>query len=81
MRVLLPRRYEYLQAGGDEGSKFLSEHLQCACSGVMACSTCHVVVDPDWFDRVGPPSKEEKAMLDLAHNPQATSRLGSVFQF
>ena len=32
------------------GAGTLSEYIECACSGVMACSTCHVVIHPDWFD-------------------------------
>ena len=26
--------------------------LEGTCEGQMACSTCHVVVDPEWFDRL-----------------------------
>lgn len=62
--------------GDGEGTDTLSEHLECACSGIMACSTCHVVVDPWWYDKVGPPSEEEQDMLDLAYAPRSTSRLG-----
>ena len=50
--------------------------LECACSGVMACSTCHVYIAPGWFERVGPPGEDEQDMLDLAHEPRDTSRLG-----
>jgi 2Fe-2S ferredoxin len=35
------------------------------CEGSLACSTCHVLVDPDWFERVGEPSLDEQDMLDL----------------
>ena len=24
--------------------------IEGACDGSLACSTCHVVVDPDWYD-------------------------------
>ncbi len=47
-----------------------------ACGGVMACSTCHVIVDPDWIDRLAAPSEEEEEMLDLAWGLTQTSRLG-----
>jgi ferredoxin len=62
--------------GDGEGAAELGACLECACAGIMACSTCHVVVDPDWFDKVGEPSQAEQDMLDLAYAPRATSRLG-----
>ena len=46
------------------------------CEGVMACSTCHLIVDPDWFDRLRPASEEEEDMLDLVFGLTRTSRLG-----
>ena len=42
----------------------------------MACSTCHLIVDPDWFDRLETASEEEEDMLDLAFGLTRTSRLG-----
>jgi 2Fe-2S ferredoxin len=66
-----------LESVGDSAeAQQLGEYLECACSGVMACSTCHVVVAPEWFSRVGAPDEAEQDMLDLAYEPQATSRLG-----
>lgn len=62
--------------GDGPGALVLSELLECACSGVMACSTCHVVIAPEWFQRVGEPEEAERDMLDLAHEPTDTSRLG-----
>ena len=62
--------------GTGRGADTLGEYLECACSGIMACSTCHVIVDKDWFDRVGAPSDDEQDMLDLAYGPRPTSRLG-----
>ncbi|KAL7469523.1 hypothetical protein ACHAXS_009777 [Conticribra weissflogii] len=104
-----------------DNANVLGEYLECACSGIMACSTCHVVVHPDWFDfdngdgcghgmqrhiqgrsrdainninnnddtdsintnkntaargKIGPPSEAEQDMIDLAFQPQLTSRLG-----
>lgn len=62
--------------GTDPGAKLLAEHLECACSGVMACSTCQVYVHPDWFSNVGSPCDAELDMIECAHEPQDTSRLG-----
>ncbi len=50
--------------------------LEGACEGSMACSTCHVIVDPAWFDKLPPVSEEEEDMLDLAFDVRETSRLG-----
>ena len=49
--------------------------LEGACEGVMACSTCHVVVSPDWFDKLPVAAEEEEDMLDLAAGVTRTSRL------
>ena len=52
------------------------DQLEGACEGSMACSTCHVIVDPAWLDRLEPVSEEEEDMLDLAVGLTQTSRLG-----
>ncbi|WP_370033019.1 2Fe-2S iron-sulfur cluster-binding protein [Qipengyuania mesophila] len=49
--------------------------LEGTCEGQMACSTCHVVVAPEWFDRLEEASEEEEDMLDLAAGVARTSRL------
>lgn len=62
--------------GDGEGSSVLGDSLECACAGIMACSTCHVIIDPEWFEKVGEPCEAEQDMLDLAYAPRRTSRLG-----
>ena len=42
----------------------------------MACSTCHVIVDDGWFDKLQEISEDEEDMLDLAFGLTRTSRLG-----
>lgn len=49
--------------------------LEGTCEGQMACSTCHVIVAPEWFDRLPPASDDEEDMLDLAAGVTRTSRL------
>jgi ferredoxin len=51
------------------------EPLEGACEGVMACSTCHVIVDPQDFAALPPASEEEEDLLDLAAHATRTSRL------
>ncbi len=41
----------------------------------MACSTCHVIVDPADAPRLPAASEEEEDMLDFAEGAVATSRL------
>jgi 2Fe-2S ferredoxin len=50
--------------------------IEGACEGSLACSTCHVIVDPGWFARLEEPSEDEEDMLDLAFGLTRTSRLG-----
>jgi ferredoxin len=51
------------------------EPLEGACEGVMACSTCHVIVEAKDFARLPPASEEEEDLLDLAAHATRTSRL------
>lgn len=50
--------------------------LEGACEGSLACSTCHVVVEPEWYDLLGIATEDEEDMLDLAFGLTKTSRLG-----
>lgn len=50
--------------------------LEGACEGSLACSTCHVIVDSEHYDKLNPASEEEEDMLDLAFGLTQTSRLG-----
>ena len=49
--------------------------LEGTCEGQMACSTCHVIVDPEWFAKLKQASDDEEDMLDLAAAVERTSRL------
>jgi len=50
--------------------------IEGACEGNMACSTCHIIVDKEFFRLLPEASDEEEDMLDLASGLKATSRLG-----
>ncbi len=50
--------------------------LEGACEGSLACSTCHVVIDKAFFDKLKTPTEDEEDMLDLAFGLTQTSRLG-----
>ncbi|XP_013785073.1 adrenodoxin-like [Limulus polyphemus] len=48
-----------------------------ACEGTLACSTCHVILKQEDFDRIpDKPTDEELDMLDLAYGLTERSRLG-----
>ena len=49
--------------------------IEGACEGSLACSTCHVVVAAEDFDKLPPASEDEEDLLDLAAHVTRTSRL------
>jgi ferredoxin-2, mitochondrial len=59
-----------LEVGQNDG-----QPLEGTCEGQMACSTCHVIVDPEWFARLPKAREEEEDMLDLAVCATRYSRL------
>jgi ferredoxin, 2Fe-2S len=50
--------------------------IEGACEGSLACSTCHIIVEPEWYDALKDASEDEEDMLDLAFGLTKTSRLG-----
>ena len=63
-----------------DSSVFCSNPVHCfafllwigACEGVIACSTCHVILEDDYYDTLEEPEEEEEDMLDLAKHLTAT---------
>jgi len=49
--------------------------LEGSCEGAMACSTCHVIVAAEDFERLPPARDDEDDMLDFAAGLSRTSRL------
>ena len=47
-----------------------------ACEASLACSTCHVVVDKKWFEKLEEFEEAEEDMLEMAYGLEETSRLG-----
>mgnify|MGYP001766292776 FL=1 len=79
--VFTTAKGETVEADGEAGLPLLEVAqaagmpLEGTCEGQMACSTCHVIVAAEWFDRLPPASEEEEDMLDLAAGVARTSRL------
>ena len=69
--IIAPAGWSLLDVAHDNGIA-----IEGACEGSMACSTCHLIVDAEWYARLKPPSEEENDMLDLAYGVTRTSRLG-----
>lgn len=49
--------------------------LEGTCEGQMACSTCHVIVASEDFEKLPPASEMEEDLLDLAAGVTRRSRL------
>ena len=45
------------------------------CGGSMACATCHVYVEKEWFDKIPKAEEAEVDMIDMAIEPKKNSRL------
>jgi ferredoxin len=58
-----------------EVAQAAGQPLEGTCEGQMACSTCHVIIDADWFAKLPKASEDEEDMLDLATGARRTSRL------
>jgi len=79
--TFVTRRGEKVRAEAEAGDNLLhigqaaGLPLEGTCEGQMACSTCHVIIAAEWFDRLPPASEDEEDMLDLAAGACRTSRL------
>ena len=51
------------------------EGVEAECGGSLSCATCHVIVDPAWADRVGPPDEMESELLEGITDRNPCSRL------
>lgn len=45
------------------------------CGGSMVCGTCHVIVAPEWQEKLPAQSEMEKEILEYVPDPQPNSRL------
>lgn len=60
----------------------LVDGIDALCGGVMQCGTCHCYIALEWWERVGPPSEDEAAMLEALDGVEVrkTSRLSCQIQ-
>ena len=45
------------------------------CGGSMACATCHVYVQEEWYEKLPKAEDGEQDMIDMAFEPKKNSRL------
>ena len=45
------------------------------CGGSMACATCHVYVEENWYNKLSKAEDAEVDMIDMAYEPKKNSRL------
>lgn len=45
------------------------------CGGACSCATCHVYIDPAWYEAAPQPEDAETDLLDFADAVRETSRL------
>jgi len=51
------------------------DELLALCGGSCSCATCHVFVNDDWINQVGPPEGDELELLDCSDHRRHESRL------
>ncbi len=52
------------------------------CGGMCSCATCHILIAPDWVDRLPPPQGDERELLvELEHYDAGHSRLSCQVDF
>src|SRR5260221_5634574 len=49
--------------------------IEGACESSLASSTCHVIVDPEWYEVLKGATEDEQDILDLAFGLTQTPRL------
>ena len=58
-----------------DGAQAAGQPLEGTCEGQMACSTCHVIIGKEYFDKLPCAIEDEEDMLDLASGARRSSRL------
>jgi 2Fe-2S ferredoxin len=49
--------------------------IDAECGGALSCATCHVMIDPQWQEKLEPAKAMEQDMLEFVVDPTANSRL------
>lgn len=57
------------------------DELLALCGGCCSCATCHVLVDPEFADKLPPMSEDEDDLLESSDHRAANSRLSCQLPF
>jgi len=68
--------FDIIQKNKSLNIDLLKDCLEFSCQGMMACSTCHVYIDDDWYKFVNKPCENEEDILDLVFDRRENSKLG-----
>jgi len=71
-------RHELEALEGWQVMEIIRDHdlpIKAECGGACCCATCHVYVEPQWLDKLVPPSPEEQDLLNDSFDQQENSRL------
>lgn len=60
----------------------LDSGVEALCGGMCSCATCHVFIEPEWFNKLGPVEDDELELLEETETFRADqSRLSCQVQF
>lgn len=86
--IVVTREGEERELDGDAGLSVMEnirdagiDEILALCGGNCSCATCHVHVDPAFFDRLKPMSEDENDLLDSTSDRDPTSRLSCQILF
>jgi 2Fe-2S ferredoxin len=57
------------------------DELLALCGGCLSCATCHVYVEGEYLDRLGPIGADEDDLLDSSSARDGSSRLSCQLVF
>lgn len=64
-----------------ENLRELDYGVAAICGGMCSCATCHVYVDPAWFDRLPASMSDERELLSELSHTKDNSRLSCQIDF
>ncbi len=86
--IVVTREGEERELDGESGLSVMEvirdagiDEILALCGGNCSCATCHVHVDPAFWDRLKPMSPDEDDLLDSTSDRDATSRLSCQVMF